>query len=391
MSAWSRRAVVLSLVSSLSLLLAACGAPADQGPGSEGPTSTIEDELALAKRAAVFTLNNQVENAVLAFKRAADGTLTPAGQTLTGGAGSAGGLGSQGALTLSANGRWLLAVNAGSNQISTFSVSGTELTLVDVVSSGGVRPISVAVRGSLVYVVNAGGSGNVSGFRLDSTGHLHPIAGSTQPLSAAGSAPAQVSLTSDLHTLVVTEKATDTLSTYAVHADGSLGSPVFTTSSGKTPFGFALSSDDTLVISEAFGGVAGAGAMSTYRVGSSGAPSVVSATVRNGQTAPCWVAITGDDAYAYVTNTGTGNVSGYSLDTVGGLSLFADSGITATTGEGSRPTDLALSHASRFLYVLGGGSHELTAFQVQSNGALVPVPLTGASGFPAGTVGVVAI
>src|SRR5439155_26644254 len=130
-----------------------------------------------AQRAAVFTLSNETQNAVLAFKRAADGTLTSAGRTATQGAGSGSGLGSQGALALSANGRWLLAVNAGSDELSAFSVSGTNLSVTSVAASGGLHPISVTTRGGLVYVLNAGGTGNVSGFRLDGWGRLSPLPG----------------------------------------------------------------------------------------------------------------------------------------------------------------------------------------------------------------------
>src|SRR5262245_3346275 len=349
MSAWTRRAVVFPLASLLSTLLSACGPGAtaeQQAPtasAGEETTATTEDELGLWRRAAVFTLSNEAENAVLTFKRGQDGKLTPAGRTLTGGAGSGGGLGSQGALALSPNGRWLLAVNAGSNEVSVFAVSGTNLYLTAKVPSGGQMPISVTVRGGLVYVLNAGGTGNVSGFHLEWTGCLYPIPGGTRPLSSAASGPAQVSLTSDLRTLVVTEKATNRVVTYSICEDGTLGAPVVTASNGQTPFGFALTSDDTLVVSEAFGAAAGMGAVSTYRVGRTLAPSLVSASLRNGQTAPCWVVVTGDDGYAYASNTPGGTITGFAIDTAGGLSLLADSGRTAATGDGSRPADMALS------------------------------------------------
>src|SRR5712692_3625283 len=72
---------------------------------------------------AVYTLSNSTTgNAVLAYSRDADGTLTPQGSFPTGGAGTGGGLGSQGALVLSDDRHWLAAVNAASDSISLFAV-----------------------------------------------------------------------------------------------------------------------------------------------------------------------------------------------------------------------------------------------------------------------------
>ena len=108
--------------------------------------------------AAVFALTNQtVGNAVAMYARAADGSLMWAGSVATGGTGAGTGLGSQGALALSDDGRWLFAVNAGSNDVSAFRVSPRGLTLTSRVASGGVRPISLTVHGDLAYVLNAGG------------------------------------------------------------------------------------------------------------------------------------------------------------------------------------------------------------------------------------------
>jgi 6-phosphogluconolactonase (cycloisomerase 2 family) len=200
-----------------------------------------------------------------------------------------------------------------------------------------------------------------------------------------------VSLTADRRTLVVTEKATSAITSYAVHEDGSLGPPAVTPSSGQTPFGFALTSDGTLVVSEAVGAMPNLGTVSSYRVGGGANPGLVTASVHTNQTAPCWVAITGDDAYAYSANTPAGTITGFAIDTAGGLSLLADAGATAVTGEGSKPADLAVSHGSRFLYVLEAGTHRIGTYQVRWNGALVPVQVPGADGLPASTAGLVAL
>ena len=147
---------------------------------------------------AVYVLSNQASgNAVLAFARAADGTLSGPATYPTGGLGTGAGLGSQGALVLTDNARWLLAVDAGSDGVSAFRVDASGLTLTDHVASGGDMPISVTAHGRHVYVLNAGGASNISGFRLSTSGDLTPIAGSTRPLSGAGTGPAQIEFSPD--------------------------------------------------------------------------------------------------------------------------------------------------------------------------------------------------
>ena len=91
---------------------------------------------------AVYTMSNATTgNRILVFDRAPNGTLTPAGSFATGGTGTGGGLGSQGALTLSGNDRWLLAVNAGSNDVTLFATDDDGLRRVDRVPSGGSQPV----------------------------------------------------------------------------------------------------------------------------------------------------------------------------------------------------------------------------------------------------------
>src|SRR5438105_5992996 len=98
-------------------------------------------------------------NTVAGFDRHADGTLTalPGSPFAAGGAGTGHGIGSQGALQLSADGRYLLAVDAGSNQVSVLRVKpdgGLTAAEGSPVSSGGNEPVSIAVHGGLVYVAN---------------------------------------------------------------------------------------------------------------------------------------------------------------------------------------------------------------------------------------------
>ena len=141
----------------------------------------------------VFTSTNAVAgNELLVFAAAHQGGLGLVARVATQGLGTGTGLGNQGAVTLSGSGRFLFVVNALSNSISTFAIRRKTLVLRSTVDSGGQRPVSVTEHDGLVYVVNAEGAGNVTGFR-NLNGILQPVSASTQPLSAAGgTAPAQI-------------------------------------------------------------------------------------------------------------------------------------------------------------------------------------------------------
>jgi len=196
------------------------------GKGGVGKT-TVASSLALlaagaatASAGTVYTETNSAgANAVQIFQSASDGSLSLAATVSTGGLGTGAGLGNQGALALSGDDRYLYAVNAGSNEISAFTVSDAGLTLVDRVPSGGTHPISVTTHGRLVYVLNSGDSGNISGFHVGPDGHLRPISGSSRPLSSATAGPAEVSFSPDGSTLVVTEKALNQFAIYTVEDD----------------------------------------------------------------------------------------------------------------------------------------------------------------------------
>src|SRR5215216_792015 len=209
-----------------------------------GFTSPVAaDDTTNNLRQAVFTITNATDgNEVLVYQRSADGSLTFMASYPTGGMGTGAGLGSQGAVILRENGGRLFVVNAGSNDISVFAVRRDRLELLDVVDSGGEMPISLTLHGRILYVLNAGDSGNITGFRVRNNGKLVPLVGSTQPLSNGGTGdspqPAQISFSQDGDLLVVTEKGTNSIDVYQVEG-GIAGPPVSHPSSGMTPFGFA--------------------------------------------------------------------------------------------------------------------------------------------------------
>lgn len=328
-------------------------------------------------------------NEIVMYQRAADGALTLSGRFPTGGQGLGSGLGSQNPVILSKNGRWLFAVNAGSNEVSVFAVHPTGLVLTDKVASGGVRPTSLTVRSNRLFVLNAGDPGNITGFRLNGQGKLTPLAGSTGLLSNNGSgaapAPAQVSFSPDGKYLVVTERATNLLDLYPVNQQGAVTGPVTTPSSGMTPFGFAFAGDDTLVVSEAFGGAANASAVSSYRL-QNGQLQLLSASVPTGETAACWIVISKDGKLAYTTNAGSASLSGYEIEGNGELTLFAAR--AGETGAGTGPTDAGKSRDGQLLYVLSPRSQTVIGFTVQADGALTTLGSFG--GLPANAAGMAA-
>jgi 6-phosphogluconolactonase len=337
---------------------------------------------------AVYVMTNAPTNAVLAYDRRSDGTLSEPESFATGGEGTGAGLGSQGALVLTDDGRWLLAVNAASDELSVFLVTSKGLYLTDRMATGGDMPISVTEHRGVVYVLNAGGEGGIAGFRLFPWGKLWPIHGSKQPLSGPGSGPAQVEFTPGGDFLVVTEKATNSILTYAVNWRGAASGPRVQSSAGQTPFGFAFAGRDLLIVSEAFGGATDASATSSYDLARHGSLRTISASAGTTETAACWTVVSKNGKFAYVTNTGSGTVTGYEIGRHGRLTLLDADGVTGVTGAGSSPSDVDFSANGRFLYVLNGGNGTISGFAWTSDGGLEPVG--GAAGLPAGTVGMAA-
>ena len=324
-----------------------------------------------AEVGAVYTLSNgRGGNAVLVYPRTARGELAAPVAVATGGTGTGGGLGNQGAVFLTQNEKWLLAVNAGSDSISAFALDKDGLRLTDVVASGGVRPVSITEHHGLVYVLNAG-SDAIAGFTLDGEGHLAPIAGSTRALGDAGTAPAQVSFSPAGDLLLVTEKATNQIVTFKVDRDGFASDGLVQPSSGVTPFGFAFGKRDQVYVSEAFGGAPLSSATSSYIVAADGTLNTVGASVPTTQTAACWVVVTPNGRFAYTTNAGSASISAYAIDVDGDITLLPANGRAAETGAG--PGDVAITGNGRFLYALSNGSHTIGAFEVGGDGTLRPI------------------
>jgi 6-phosphogluconolactonase len=340
---------------------------------------------AAANQRTVFTSSNAAAgNTVLVYERSFIGSLSLVRSVNTGGLGTGAGLGSQGALAIGDNGRWLFVVNAGSDEISTFAVLGSHLKLLHKVHSGGATPISLTVHRDLLYVLNAGG--NIAGFKITHFGRLDPIAGSIRSLTGSGVGPAQIQFDPRGETLVVTEKGTNKIDVFPV-VDGIAQDAVVQNSNGATPFGFDFDRRGHLVVSEAFGGAPNSSALSSYDLDDT-TLSLISGSVPTGQTAACWVVITNNGRFAYTTNTGSGSVSGYRIARNGKLNLLTPDGRTGVIGEASAPTDMALTLGSHFLLVAAPGAGTITSFRVRFNGTLATADSIG--GLPASAAGLIA-
>jgi 6-phosphogluconolactonase (cycloisomerase 2 family) len=324
---------------------------------------------------AVYTMtNNPDANAVLQYDRLADGSLQFRDSYMTGGLGSGDGLGNQGGVVLSKDGRWLLVVNAGSDEVSVFAVRKDGLTLTDTEESGGVRPISVAIHRDLVYVVHAGGDvgdvDSVSALHLNNHGGLAPLPGSSVALSEDSTGPAQIGFSSNGRFVLVTEKATSTIAVFPLDADGYAEMVVFNPSEGETPFAFAFGRRDRLFVSEVFGGAEDAGAVSSYHLLGDGSLDTIAASVANTETAPCWLVVSKGGRYAFTTNTPDDSLSAYAIASDGQLQLTDPGGRTGEPGAGTRPLDMDLSGDGRHLYTLNIGDGTISTFRVGPDGSL---------------------
>lgn len=344
--------------------------------------SSVGAASAAAVHGSVYTIDNQAANSVLQFQAGPNGMLTLTGTFSTQGAGTGSALASQGALALTQDGRWLVTVDAGSNELTVFHVGPDgSLAFASKVGSHGTNPISVTINDNTVYLLNAGTStvaGNIAGFVLGNDGSLTYISGSSQPLGGApGSSPEQIGFDNTGSVLVVAEKGANLIDTYTVGSGGVASGPMTIASNSAGPYGFAFTSHDFLVISEA-----AAGSLSSYAVSADGSLTLISGSVPDFGAAPCWVAVSHDGRYAYTSNAHGGTISSYSVSHGGSLSLLESVGAVTSV-----PTlDLAFSGNNLFLYALNGG--HITSFQTNPDGSIAQVSVVG--GLPGSATGLVA-
>ncbi|MGR9087069.1 MAG: lactonase family protein [Gammaproteobacteria bacterium] len=333
----------------------------------------------VSAEAIVYTVGNETaRNEVIAFDINRKGKPVEIGRFDTQGLGTGTPLGNQGALTTDASDRWLFAVNPGDGSLTSFRLQADGLEFVNRVPSGGTRPLSVTVFGTLVYVLNEGDGvsddpyyryDNISGFRFTGGGILVPVADSTRIIDKTRlTSPAQVGFNKSGTVLLITEKATDTLTTFVMQADGTPAEiPLKRPSAVPTPFGFSFGDRDYVFITEANGG--GPGVTASYRIDrETGAVSDLVGLIEQGN-ATCWTVLSTDQTLGYSTNTGSGTVSLYRINFNGTLSEhFSKPGRQFRTGAGVR--DAAVTQNNQYLFTLNNGVSELRLFKLNPSGSL---------------------
>jgi len=340
--------------------------------------------------------NTSPVNTVAGFDRHADGSLTamPGSPFAVGGSGTGHPDASQGSLEQSADGRFLLAVDAGSNQVSVLRIQpdgSLRPAQGSPVASGGVDPVSIGVHRNLVYVANAGpgsesGDTNYTGFRLDAGGHLRSIPDSTYVLPN-DSKPGQVLFNGDGTKVAGTRIATSEIDSFTVGDDGRLvpasGSPfdaqAFSPAQGWGQLGseFSPTHPDQLFVSDAHtaaGGAAFPGLVSSFIDAPDGTLTPVGAPVANDGGAACWIEISHDGEFLFVVNTASASISSYSIGAGGALTFLQSTG----PGEiGAGAEDARLSPDGSTLWVVESGGDSVAGFTVDG-GTLTP--LTDAAG-----------
>ncbi|MEP6812910.1 MAG: beta-propeller fold lactonase family protein [Actinomycetota bacterium] len=334
--------------------------------------------------AAVFAQTNDARgNELVAFTREDDGRLVNAGSYSTGGRGNGTPhLPSQGSIAIDPEGRRLLVANAGSDELSLFSIAGPPKLLAHV-ASGGERPVSITIHGDRVYVLNAGNA-TIVGFTLEGE-RIEPLSGTLRAL-ADGSDPAQIAFTPAGDAVVITDRATNSIVVHLLDEDGLPAESKTYAASGVTPYGFDFAGD-VLVVTEAFGGQIGAAAASSYSL-DGGELRPVSPSVGNTRSEVCWAIVSADRRFAWVTNFGDGTISRYAIGSDGSLEL-ADA-VAATTVEGMKGIrDAARSTDGRFFYALDADAHRVFAYRVGDEGRLEAIGST--NGLPGTVAGLAAV
>ena len=331
--------------------------------------------------------NTAGTNTIGGFDQHADGSLTPlAGSPFSaGGAGTGTVVGSQGSIQATEDGKWIIAVDAGSNQVSVLAVGG-DGSLSQApgtpVSSGGIEPVSIAVYNRLVYVANEGNGtsgSNYTGFTLADDGRLKPLSNSTVALPPTA-LPGDILFNGTGKNLVgievgTTDPTTFLIDSFRVGHDGRLtpaaGSPYPAEAPG--PFGseFSPTHPHHLYVSNAHGGTDN-GSVSAFRVNPNAKlKSIHGSPYADGQTAPCWVEISHDGRYLFAVNTGSTTISSYRILPNGSLRLIGSTPFSS--GPGIAPFDARLDPAGDYLYVVDAAIASVSGFSV-SGGSLTELP-----------------
>lgn len=323
--------------------------PAVAGAASAGPR-------------AVYTQTNQpTGNAVVWLARAADGKLTQRRSYRTGGVGAPNyyshfpNTDSQGSVVVNPQKTLLFAVNHGSGSVASFRIRRNgALRRAHIVSSGGKGPSSLAINANgILYVSNEGRPASIRGFRVTAQGRMRLIAGSTRTLAHPRSSPGQVGFDHSGRFLIVTARFAgmskvdqDYFEIFRVSRAGRPGALPQMRSVPQEPYAFAFTSRNEMLVANAENNGPLASTTSSYRLGPDGGFTRVAAQPTS-QTAGCWLTITDDDRFAFVSNGGAPTVIAYSMSRGGAFRNISP--LIKLSGLGG---DVAVTPGNEFLYVL---------------------------------------
>jgi 6-phosphogluconolactonase (cycloisomerase 2 family) len=279
-------------------------------------------------------------------------------------------LGSQGSLTLSPDRKLLYAVNAGSGDISEFAVHSDYLELLERIPSGGSMPVALAQWGNYVYVLNAGGNGNVTQFTLSGNKLLQQVPNSTVSLTRDLSGASSISIRPDGAFLAVTERFVNNIDIFPIGAKGKLGPIVTTTSTAPGVFNAVFDQlGDLLVTETGPAGGSNASAASSYSINQDGTLAAISQSVGTLGNGNCWNAITPNGKFVYNSNSASSSISGFSINGNGALTPIGST-VVANNPAGSINLDIAISSDGRYLYSLNTGTGTVGVFAIQEDGTL---------------------
>ena len=239
---------------------------------------------------------------------------------------------------------------------------------------------------SILYVANSG-SNNVSGYSINATsGILAPIPGS--PFSNV-SGPSAMAVSSNGFFAYVTNGRTSTVAAFRVSTEGALLS-VPTTPSNPNPAPVEAAPGALAIApntKHVYVGNSGTDKVTAFNIEASGALTLIPQTsgttnpVSVNGADPAAIAITQNGQFLYVANSGSNDITAFSIGATGLLSLIGANANPIKTSV-TAPKGMAISPNGSFLYVANSSTHNVTVFQIGTNGLLTLVPAAGTNTNP---------
>ncbi len=309
---------------------------------------------------------NETSNDVSSYAiNASTGALTSLGPRMASGMGPI-------SITVDPTGSFVYVANQISNDVSGYTINPNTgaLTSMGPTVAAGTQPSSVTVdpSGKFVYVANTISNG-ISGYRITAgTGVLTSLG---TPVTAPG--PVWVAIDPSGETAYVADFYTNQISSYSLDTSTGALTQFQANSARLNPSSIALGQGSSAVhIVPKFAYVAnsGSGNVSAYSISSSGTLVGVSGSPISAGMTPKAVAVDPSGRFVYVANAGSANVSVYGIDSsTGALTSISGSPFSA----GTTPSSVAVDPSGRFVYVANAGSASVSAYTINSSGALTNI------------------